>query len=323
MIYDHKTNKRQFGESALVAKQRLPVIINAIISSLATPDSETVPNGLVLVGHGMQGELERMDALKIKIPHNVLVIDIANFERALFAAGKRGAMTDMKTGQPRSNTATLSVDNILRSLGVDVKMTLHNSGNDAFLALLALQLLIAPEGTPVPPVVGHGGVRRSSTMPMLQMPLPTPGNIPSPGPFSGSPLTPPMMHPGFLTPTPPLGSPTGNGFVMNGGRPLSEGYFSQSQRRSSGGTLNLPRPASGLSMNGRNRFSSFTPDDMGALSPPKSSTQRGSSTERSTPKEADKNRTDRPVSDDFGRENSKKSNGDNRLSRAMKKMALG
>jgi hypothetical protein len=39
--------------------------VQATISSLASPDSETVPNQLVLVAHGIGGDLERLADLKV------------------------------------------------------------------------------------------------------------------------------------------------------------------------------------------------------------------------------------------------------------------
>jgi hypothetical protein len=233
----------------------------------------------------------------------MLVIDIAAYERQLFVAGQRGAMTDVKTGKPRANTSTLSLDNVLRSLGIDVQVVLHNSGNDAFLAMLAFQMLLAPESTIVPSTVGRGGMRRISTMPML--PMASPG-------FTG-PLTPPMMQGPFLSPTPPLGSP-------GSGRPLSDGYFNQ-QRRPSGGHQSLQRPTSGFSTAGRSshRLSSYTPDEMGALS---NGEQRTASTERSIRTEA-RRQPGRPSSTGIVMEGStSRSSGESRLTRVMKNLTL-
>jgi hypothetical protein len=52
---------------------------------------------------------------RIEVPHNVLMIDIANFEKSLYATGERGVMTDPKTEKPRWQGSTLSLDNLLRS----------------------------------------------------------------------------------------------------------------------------------------------------------------------------------------------------------------
>lgn len=138
-----------WGESQVISKAKLPQIIQAVISSLASPESETTINDLVLVGHGLSGDLARFKEMKIKLPSNVLLIDTASFERQLFVSGKRGAMQD-PSGKPRSNGSTLSLANMLRSLGIDVRCTMHNSGNDAFLCLLAFQLLFERQKTKVP-----------------------------------------------------------------------------------------------------------------------------------------------------------------------------
>ncbi|KAJ6629942.1 hypothetical protein B0H10DRAFT_1213968 [Mycena sp. CBHHK59/15] len=167
-----------FGESQVVSKTKLPQIIQAVISSFASPDSETIPNTLVLVGHGIHGDLARMEEMKIKLPHNMLILDTATFERTLFAAGHRPPMPDPHAPtKPRASGATLSLEHLLRSLPspspsasplppstqlpIPVPPTaqgalvpgapLHNAGNDAFLTLYALQLLLAPD-TPAPAV---------------------------------------------------------------------------------------------------------------------------------------------------------------------------
>ncbi|KAJ7916522.1 hypothetical protein B0H13DRAFT_1997548 [Mycena leptocephala] len=146
-----------FGDSQVCPKAKLPQIIQAVISSLASPDSETIPNTLVLVAQG---------------------------SRALFAGGHRPAMIDPHTStpgnpKPRNHGSTLSLENLLRSLpspsdpqahnpalqtqvlvpgqfpqpGAMVPgVVLHNSGNDAFMCLYGLQLLLQPEGTQVPVV---------------------------------------------------------------------------------------------------------------------------------------------------------------------------
>ncbi|KAJ7204567.1 hypothetical protein C8J57DRAFT_1542207 [Mycena rebaudengoi] len=173
-----------FGDSQVCSKAKLPQLIQAVISSLASPDSETIPNALVIVAHGISGDLARMEEMKIKLPHNMLILDTATFERALFAGGHRQAMIDPHTSTPgnpksRGHGSTLSLDNLLRSLpspsdppgttpvlntqvlvpgqfpqpgAVVPGVTMHNSGNDAFMCLYALQLLLEPTGTQVPTI---------------------------------------------------------------------------------------------------------------------------------------------------------------------------
>ncbi|KAJ7034767.1 hypothetical protein C8F04DRAFT_956035 [Mycena alexandri] len=172
------THPWEFGESQVCPKAKLPQIIQAMISSLASPDSETIPNTLVLVAHGISGDLARMEEMRIKLPHNMLILDTASFERALFAAGHRPAMVDPHTSSPgnpkaRTHGSMLSLENAPSVPGVFPQqgalvpgVTLHNAGNDAFLDLYALQLLLEPTGTqpPVPLTTnkrggGGGGAR--------------------------------------------------------------------------------------------------------------------------------------------------------------------
>ncbi|KIM82190.1 hypothetical protein PILCRDRAFT_820560 [Piloderma croceum F 1598] len=141
-----------FGESQVIAKSKLPVIIQAVISSLVSPGSDTTANNLVLVAHGLSSDLQRLEEMKIKLPHNVLMIDTASYERALFSMGERGSMQDPRTGQPRASGSTLSLSNLLSSTNVDVQCTMHNSGNDAFMCLFALQKLLDPMNTVAPEI---------------------------------------------------------------------------------------------------------------------------------------------------------------------------
>ncbi|EPT03400.1 hypothetical protein FOMPIDRAFT_1014675 [Fomitopsis schrenkii] len=138
----------QFGNSQVVLKAQLPRAIQAVISSLASPDPETTPNQLVLIGHGVSGDLLRLREMGINIPHNVLVVDTAAFERQLFASGQRPShpyVMETASGRPRERGNTLSLCNTLKSLDVAAGCKLHNAGNDAMLCLLAFQLLLEPE----------------------------------------------------------------------------------------------------------------------------------------------------------------------------------
>lgn len=138
-----------WGDSQVIPRTKLPQIVQSVISSLVSPDAETTANSLVLVGHGVSSDIQRLEETKIKIPHNVLIIDTASFERALFNAGERGTMHDPKTGKLRAQGSTLSLGGLLHSLGIDPPCALHNAGNDAFLCLLALQKMMEP-GTTTP-----------------------------------------------------------------------------------------------------------------------------------------------------------------------------
>jgi len=87
-----------------------------------------------------------------ELPHNVLMIDTASYERALFSMGERGSMQDPRTGQLRASGSTLSLSNLLSSTNVNIQCTMHNSGNDAFMCLFALQKLLDPKNTVTPEI---------------------------------------------------------------------------------------------------------------------------------------------------------------------------
>jgi len=194
----------QFGESQVMSKARLPQIIQAIISSLASPDSETQANGLVLITHSAAEDLRRFDEMKIKLPHNLLIVDVTIYESCLFKAGLRGAMLDAKTGSPRQPNSLLSLRSILHSLHVPLDFALHNSGNDAFACLLVFQMLVDPKNTQAPPprVQGRTALTRSMTQ----------GSIPLLSPM----LTPPAMAVAAM-PRPHSASPQAPHFDMGEG----------------------------------------------------------------------------------------------------------
>ncbi|KAJ3998490.1 hypothetical protein F5050DRAFT_1798442 [Lentinula boryana] len=147
-----------FGDSQVILKTKLPQVIQAIISSLASPDIETLSNNLVLVTHGANGDLARLEEMKIKLPHNMFVIDTAVFERSLYNQGLRPLMVDPKTSQERQPGSILSLENLLRSFAMSSQVDsivlpnvkFHNSGNDAFMCLFALQMLLDPKDVKVP-----------------------------------------------------------------------------------------------------------------------------------------------------------------------------
>ncbi|KAF9218312.1 hypothetical protein BS17DRAFT_106382 [Gyrodon lividus] len=139
-----------FGESQVIPKTKLPRIIQSVLSSLVSPDSETIANNLVLVGHGIQADIQRLEEMEIKLPHNVLTIDVALLERIMFTSGERGSMHDRKTGKVRSSGSTLSLGGLLHSLGIEPPCAMHNAGNDAFMMLVAFQKMVDPEGLVIP-----------------------------------------------------------------------------------------------------------------------------------------------------------------------------
>ncbi|KAF7784948.1 hypothetical protein Agabi119p4_1113 [Agaricus bisporus var. burnettii] len=305
-----------FGESQLTPKNKLPQIVQAVISSLKSPESETNSNDIVLVGIGMHALLGRLEEMKIKIPHNVLMIDIANFEKSLYTIGERGVMIDPKTEKPRSQGSTLSLDSLLRSFqqpsnrpqqqqrpnlksnpksnnssssgssplssphaplqtsnGVNStnpgshlpfplqpvvipQCTLANAGNEAFMALFALQMLLDPVSTrpptkkakmPVPLSMANlnamnGGIPMMGGMNMMNMGSPAmvssgmPGmpqmsmsmyhrmGPPNPMPMSGIPGMPPTVGVnGLMGPMPLSMNTTGSN---NSGRERRQSSFS-------------------------------------------------------------------------------------------------
>ncbi|KAI0783148.1 hypothetical protein C8Q75DRAFT_860280 [Abortiporus biennis] len=187
-----------FGDTQQIPKAKSIQVLQATISSMLSPDSETVSNSLVLVTHGLVGDLRRLEEMKIRLPHNVLIIDTATYERQLFNLGRRGNMQD-PSGKPRQPGSTISLVNLLQSLGTDLhlQVALHNSGNDSFLSLLAFQLLMDPENTKKPTIRGRNQftgmnmMRTGSRSPAGAMPgIPMP-----PLPMGVSPITMPMMAP--------------------------------------------------------------------------------------------------------------------------------
>lgn len=216
-----------FGESQTVSKAKLPQILQAVISSLLSPDSETQPNNLVLIAHGISGDLKRLQEMNIKLPNNVLIIDTAIFERQLFVTGQRGPMQDA-SGKPREHGSLLSLTNLLQSLGVDIQCTMHNSGNDAFMCLLAFQLLLDRENTKIPSTRGRGTHGRPNMQRVVS-------SSPSMLPQIAFMPTPPLMYPIGASPQSSLGVPSPR---------TPDGYFDHDSVRSVG-------YAQAVSMNGR------------------------------------------------------------------------
>lgn len=95
-------------------------------------------------------------------------------------------------GKPRAQGSSLSLSNLLQSLGVDVQCTPHNAGNDAFVALLALQTLIDPANTK-PPAMRGRAIQQNMMRNASRSPAAAHG-LPLPLPLSpGVPLSPPVM----------------------------------------------------------------------------------------------------------------------------------
>lgn len=172
----------------------------------------------------------------------MLVIDTATYERQLFGAGLRGEMRDT-SGNPRVAGSTLSLMNLTNSLGVNAQGIMHNAGNDAFLCMLDLQVLMDPEATKVPNMMGSnvqqtimrnagrgpmamGMGMMTPSMPMYGM-MSVPSPLPSPSLYGQ--LTPPDLHDGDAASS-RRGSPSQASLA---GRPRKASNLSM-PRRSSG-----------------------------------------------------------------------------------------
>ncbi|KAG6330913.1 hypothetical protein ID866_8174, partial [Astraeus odoratus] len=170
--------KYAFGESQVVPRAKLARIIQSVLSSLASPDSETSANSLVIVGNGVYADIHRLEEMKIKLPHNVLSIDIATLERAI--SGRAPPSSSAKN----ASTARLNIVAFLHSLGIPYPCVLSNAGNDAFMALYAFQRMVDPES--MRGVAAPGGASIHMTVPSM---VPSPrmsGVFPQPVPASSS-----------------------------------------------------------------------------------------------------------------------------------------
>ncbi|KAG8895839.1 hypothetical protein FRC00_006833 [Tulasnella sp. 408] len=168
-----------WGESQLVNKAKLPEILQALITSLASPDSESIANTLVLVTHTPAGVLERLQELKVKLPSNVLVVDVATMERQLFQSRPQTPAPPVM----RLPNQTLPLPMLLTSRNIPFLCPFNNSGNDAFYTLLAFQHLLEPETTRLPPP----RVKQRDGYPMVApQPMPQNGSLGMPGMMNGS-----------------------------------------------------------------------------------------------------------------------------------------
>ncbi|QRV80025.1 hypothetical protein RhiJN_08040 [Ceratobasidium sp. AG-Ba] len=223
-----------FGDTHVISKSKLPDIINSVISSLATPDSESVANSLVLVGHNISGDLERLTELKIKIPHNMLIVDtaVASLRHAVF-------------GPQLPREAPLA--RLLAAQARAPRCTLGNAGNDAWLALGAMIALIDKNATPLNSAT-IGGANQSPIPRPPPLTSESSGNIPqiharySSAAFpSGSPLPFPSNPSTDMLPLP---SPNAN----PNARPISAVFARP--RTGSAGPVGMGSPRNSLSLNG-------------------------------------------------------------------------
>jgi hypothetical protein len=129
-------------------------------------------------------------------------------------------MQGPRSGQPRVPGTTLSLGNLLASLKVDVQCALHNSGNDAFMCLFALQKLLDPDNTAIPemkgkPKRGSGGISRGGSSGLASPIHPSPSTMPR-RVFSGYAMaTPTQPAGGSLSPaySGAVGKAQGNGYL--------------------------------------------------------------------------------------------------------------
>ncbi|KAG8814584.1 hypothetical protein FRC17_001065 [Serendipita sp. 399] len=132
--------KYQFGQTEYISKQELRMVFQTIMDSLATPDFETPSNELLLIAHGISGDLKRLTDLQIHLPNNIILLDTAAYERSLHRIGESPVKNPRR--KPGSSVA---LSTLLTSLDIDTSETVfHNSGNDAYLTLVALQLMLEP-----------------------------------------------------------------------------------------------------------------------------------------------------------------------------------
>ncbi|KAH7338633.1 hypothetical protein B0J17DRAFT_657913 [Rhizoctonia solani] len=203
-----------FGDTHVIGKSKLPDIINSVISSLATPDSESIANSLVL----------RLAELKIKIPHNMLIVDTA-------VASLRHAVTSTSS-----------------------RCTLGNAGNDAWLTLGAMIAMVDRNSIPLNTATVGGA---------LPSPIPYPPKAASPGGLPPPIIVPSVRSrynsqarpsPNSPSPLPLPGTPPVDGFPFPShganpnARPISA-VFARPRTGSAGAEAMSRLSLNGLSLN--------------------------------------------------------------------------
>jgi hypothetical protein len=178
-------------------------------------------------------------------------------------------MLDSRTGAVRDAGSTLSLSNIIRSMGVDIRATLNNAGNDAFLTLLALQMLLDPKRTVVPSAAGLTSPTRAQA-PTIQFPAGNAGILN--GMFTTVPSPSSPAHLTGFNITNPTPLPQG----MNASMGMNGGYFDPSRvgsrnARNSLGSSAQPR---GTANRGSRPLSGLVPDEMGTMPARSSSADR-------------------------------------------------
>lgn len=126
-------------------------ITSATVSALASPETDII-NPLVLL---TIGDSSRLSDLKgVRIPSNVAVIDVSNYERSLLRASLAASSPDPSDIMHKEQQTLLSLRGLLKQLAVPTPphIPISNSGNAAFYLMLVFQLLLDPK-TPIPSVL--------------------------------------------------------------------------------------------------------------------------------------------------------------------------
>lgn len=196
---------------------------------LLCPSSLPIP-------HSFPPHFPPTSLFETELPSNVVLLDTAVLERALYSSGMRPTMMDPKTEKPRAHGTTLSLEHLLisftlpplslpndrssRSSGSNTpppapivlpKCTLHNAGNDAFMTLFAFQQLMEPHSNDTPTItVKHASNAAQMASPYLGTGGPRPRVMSHTGSV-GWPMVPMPMAPTPIPLSPPLSM---NGSMM-------------------------------------------------------------------------------------------------------------
>lgn len=71
-----------FGDTKTIQKISVNIVLDSLISSLASPETSSEANDLVILGYGIHDKLKN---LKLAIPSNVLVIDVGKLHQMMYA----------------------------------------------------------------------------------------------------------------------------------------------------------------------------------------------------------------------------------------------
>lgn len=174
---------------------------SATVSALASPDTESQANTLVLLS---LGDVTPQLPTTLALPSNVLVLDVMAFERNLL----REAQARAEPSAPTRTHALTSLRALLGVLEIPIPghAPIHNAGNDAFYTLLAFQRLV------------DGGVE----IPAMLYAQPT--FHPPYAPHFPQQLSPSASHQRLSIHTPPSRSPPTSANPSPRQRPMSLGH---------------------------------------------------------------------------------------------------